>query len=104
MATISQNGINFNNYKPQTEDTVNMGQWPIVLAGQIDPDEDGGIINAVQIDWNGAVLPNGNPENAGNLTIDTTGDLLKTINDMQEQIYVLTSAVIALAQKVNQTS
>ena len=79
MATTSQNGINFNNYKSQSGSTVNMGQWPVVLAGQIGPDEDGGVVNAVDIDWNSAILPNGNPEDASDLTINTTGELLRMI-------------------------
>ena len=100
MATITKNGISFNNYKSQSGSTVNMGQWPIVLAGQIGPDEDGGVINAVDIDWNGAVIPNGDIENGTSETINTTGELLSLINKMQEEIYVLSAAVVALSAKV----
>lgn len=92
MAITSQNGINFNNYKSQSGSTVNIGQWPVVLAGQTGPDEDGGIINAVDIDWNSAVIPNGDIENGTSVTINTTGDLLSLINKMQEEIYVLSAA------------
>ena len=95
MATYTQNGINFNNVKTNG---VEQGLWPFFLAGQTGPDDDGGIVNAVDIDWNEAVLPNGNPEDATDLTINTTGELLKVINDMQKQIYVLTAAVVTLAQ------
>ena len=55
-------------------------------------------INAVDIDWNNAVLPNASTTNGGEVTINTTGELLKLINDMQDEIYVLTAAVIALTQ------
>lgn len=92
MAITSQNGINFNNYKSQSGSTVNIGQWPVVLAGQTGPDEDGGIINAVEIDWNSAVIPNGDIENGTSKTINTTGDLLSLINKIQEEIYVLSAA------------
>ena len=51
MATITQNGITFNSYKTTGVPT---DQWPFRLTGQQGPDEDGGIINAVDIDWNGA--------------------------------------------------
>lgn len=72
-----QNGITFNSVKNQSGSTVNMGQWPIVLAGQQGPDEDGGIINAVDIDWNDAQWPNTTP--SAPTTIKTTGDLISAI-------------------------
>lgn len=37
------------------------------------------LVNAVDIDWNSAILPNGNPEDASDLTINTTGELLRMI-------------------------
>ena len=55
-------------------------------------------VNAVDIDWNGAVLPNGNLENSSSLTINTTGELLNLINEIQKEIYALSAAVIALAK------
>jgi len=49
--------------------------------------ENGGIINAVQIDWNGATLDNVELAVLDNKnTINTTGQLLALINDLQEQI------------------
>ena len=52
MTTITQNDITFNSYKTTGVPT---DQWPFRLTGQQGPDEDGmGIINAVDIDWNGA--------------------------------------------------
>lgn len=76
MATYNQNGITFNHLK---RDGIEQGGWPFFLAGQIGPDEDGGVVNAVDIDWNSAILPNGNPEDASDLTINTTGELLRMI-------------------------
>ena len=58
------------------------------------------IINALEIDWNGAVLPDGNPSTGGSTNaINDTADILELINSMQKEIYVLTAAVVALAQK-----
>ena len=56
--------------------------------------------NSVDIDWNGAVLPNANLTTGGSVTINTTGELLKLINDMQQEIYTLSAAVIAIGSKV----
>ena len=53
-------------------------------------------VNAVEIDWNGAVLEGADLENNTNLTLNTSGDLLKLIEDIQKEIYVLSAAVIAL--------
>ena len=79
--------IQFNNIK---EIGLPIGGMPIGVDGLTEDliTENGGIINAVQIDWNGAqlsyvslpnILDNGN-------TINTTGQLLALINDLQEQI------------------
>ena len=39
-------------------------------------------LNAVDIDWNGAVLPQSNISNGGSLTINNTGDLLNLVNEI----------------------
>lgn len=58
------------------------------------------LINAVEIDWNGAVLSDANPSNGGATSqINDTAQLLDLINTMQKEIYVLTAAVIALSQQ-----
>lgn len=57
------------------------------------------ILNAVEIDWNGAVLSNADIANATSKTINTTSDLLELVNEMQKEIYVLGAAVISLANK-----
>ena len=46
-----QDNITFNNVK----ETVDFGMGPVGIAGQtgVDP-EFGGVINAIDIDWNGA--------------------------------------------------
>ena len=52
-----------------------MTEWPIYLVGQQGPDEDGGVVNAIDIDWNGAEVGTINGVDFG--TIKTTGKLLK---------------------------
>ena len=75
MATITQNGISFNNIKTAG---VRTDTWPIYIGGnQQGPDEDGGVINAVDIDWNGAVLPNSNTSFGTSITINTTGEIIR---------------------------
>ena len=101
MATITQNGITFNKVINDDRAGVPFGQYPLHILGMTGPDEDGGIINAIDIDWNGAVLPNGDIENGTSVTINTTGDLLKLIDKMNEQIYALSAAVIAIGTKVS---
>ena len=56
-------------------------------------------INAVDINWNEGIVPNGDLANGTSKTIKTTGDLLSLINTMQQEIYVLSAAVVALANK-----
>ncbi|MBR2154251.1 MAG: hypothetical protein IJ901_06505 [Bacteroidaceae bacterium] len=75
---MTQNGITFN--------SVKVGAYPqngtpvFSLVGQQGPDEDGGIINVVDIDWNGAQLSLPGELNLGaTITINTTGQLLNAI-------------------------
>lgn len=75
MANYTQNGINFNNVKDGGKLQASFPIW----TGQVGVDEFGGIINAVDIDWNGAqwpILDGSTPS-----TISTTGNLIKTINN-----------------------
>lgn len=51
-------------------------------------------IHAVEIDWDGAVV-NGTP-------VNTTGQLLKRIGDLEAKSAALESALITLAQNVGQ--
>lgn len=98
--SITQNGITFSNYATGNE-TYSLGKT-IRLGSNEGLDEDNfGIVNAADIAWNGAVLPNGNISNATSVTINTTGDLLKLIDTMNEQIYALAAAVIAIGSKVS---
>lgn len=91
MATLSQNNITFNNVKSYT--TLVNGNIGVTNAQGVDPVW-GGVINAIDIDWNGAKLPNVSLSYLqNNNTINTSGDLLALINDMQGQINVLAELV-----------
>lgn len=49
---MTQDGITFNSVKTGVKA---FSAYPLVMKNQQGPDEDGmGIINAVEIDWNGA--------------------------------------------------
>lgn len=74
MAQITQNDITFNSVKTAG---IEKEAWPLILAGQQGPDEDGGIINAVDIDGNDAQWPNTTP--SAPTIIQTTGDLISAI-------------------------
>lgn len=102
MATID--GINFSNIQERTALAV-PGVWTnddnINSSGKYDYDG-GKSVMALDIDWNGAVLP------SSNTTINTTGQLLNLINSMSsqistlnEQVYALGAAVIAIGSKVS---
>ena len=56
-----------------------------------------GAVNAVDIDWNDAVIPYGNLETGQPVTVNSTGELLSLISKMQQEIFVLSAAVAALS-------
>lgn len=56
-------------------------------------------VNAVDIDWNEAVIPYGNLETGDSVTVNSTGELLSLISKMQQEIFVLSAAVAALSEK-----
>ena len=74
---MTQDTIEFNSVKTSHGTEINSG--PLGIRDQVGVDEFGGIVNAVDIDWNSAILPNGNPEDATDLTINTTGELHRVI-------------------------
>ena len=97
---MTQGQITFNNVKTAG---VNMSQWPILLAGQQGPDEEGGVVNAVDIDWNEAKLEDAITALSTNVqegvavsNITTSGDLLKVVAQLQAQVNTLTTLVKGL--------
>lgn len=81
MEQIEKYGITFNTYKTAG---VEYDQWPLILTGQQGPDEEGGIINAVDIDWNGADWSSIPTDQETPSEINTTADLLKAIKYASE--------------------
>ena len=53
-------------------------------------------VNAVDIDWNAAVIPYGNLETGESTTVNSTGELLSLISRMQQEIFELSATVTAL--------
>lgn len=86
-------GIQFNNIYTSSEGGTLITDTLTHRSFGADP-----IINAAEIDWNEAQLPNSG-DTAGNQEIKSTGNLLSLINEMNKRLYVLTAAVIALSNK-----
>lgn len=57
-------------------------------------------VNAVDIDWNEAVIPYGNLETGDSATVNSTGELLSLISKMQQEIFELSATVTALNDNV----
>ena len=57
-------------------------------------------INAVDIDWNEAVIPYGNLETGESVNVKTTGELLSLISKIQQEIFELSATVTALNDNV----
>ena len=75
---MEQNGITFDSVK---SGALKFSNWPLTLLNQQCPDEDGGIINAVDIDWNAGHLKSS--------YIGTTGEMLSaTTNMIKESEFV----------------
>ena len=96
---ITKGGITYNSYKNAG---VSTDQWPFILTNQEGPDSEGGIINAVDIDWNGAEITS-TAFPAMDRTINTTGDLLSWIKDGIEEAAVSerTSGVVRRSLWIN---
>lgn len=81
--SITQNGIVFSNYN--NNEVLEPGTT-IKLAGSEGLDTDNfGIVNAVDIAWNSAKV--------GTRTINTTGQLLAYIKELEERIAILSNNV-----------
>ena len=95
MSTYQKNGISFNLNDDSWIQFPKMGNADSKFSrGTIEK-----LIHSVEIDWDGAVLPNADANTGGSKTINDTSELMALINTMQKEIYVLTAAVVALAQK-----
>lgn len=92
---IQFNEINYLGLGGPMAYTLNGNAW-----AQRNPSKFEYAINAVDISWNGAILPHGDITNGSSKTINSTGELLKMIDDMQQEIYSLAAAVIAIGATV----
>lgn len=81
---MKQNGISFNNVKTAG---IEKEVWPLILADQQGPDSEGGIINAVDIDWNDTEIDTSNIYSGSSYIghINTTGDVINNIN---QKVYI----------------
>jgi len=77
MAIYTQSNIEFSNVK---KSSIPLSTGPLTIGNQIGPSRFGGIINAVDIDWNHGYIQSINEY------IDTTGDLLSKINNIYNQL------------------
>ena len=50
-------------------------------------------VNAVDIDWNAAVIPYGNLETGESVTVNSTGELLSLISRMQQEVHYTESDI-----------
>ena len=93
-------GIQFNNiqrvgYNSTTKYVLENTPWDTLdTSTSVKP-----AVNAVDIDWNEAVIPYGNLETGQSVTVNSTGELLSLISKMQQEIFVLSAAVAALSEK-----
>ena len=74
MATFTLNGIQFTATKGQSL-PAKYGNGNNVDFAAAGTDGVKPFVNAVEIDWNGAVLPNSDITNGGQITINTTGEI-----------------------------
>lgn len=99
MSNFKQNGIQFtvtnanSSARPFKFYNGTNGDFSDAQTDGLEP-----FINGVEIDWNGAVLPNSDLSTGSSVTINTTGELLSLIDQMQQEIYTLAAAVIAIGQ------
>lgn len=107
MKNFTQNGILFNKYR-ESSDGLAIGAAPILVSGQEGVDSEfGGIVNAVDIDWNAADLQSAVSQASANTSedlsitgINTTGDLIKVVAEQQAQIKSLSLLVKALYESI----
>ena len=99
MATFNQNGIQFSATKgqllPNKYGNGDNGDFADAGTDGVEP-----FINGVEIDWNNAALDAAKPseptEGFPNGTVNTTGELLKNIANLQAQVDLLTTLVKGL--------
>ena len=99
LATSSANldGIQFNKIQKKGLDSVARYVLKDTPWSTLDPSTSvKPAVNAVDIDWNAAVIPYGNLETGESATVNSTGELLSIISKMQQGILELSDIVTAL--------
>lgn len=97
VASANLDGIQFNNIQRSGHNSVkryvpkNTPWYTLDINTPLKP-----AVNAVDIDWNEAVIPHGNLETGGSATVNSTGELLSLISRMQQEIFELSATVTAL--------
>ena len=102
MTTITQNGIEFMNihnsniYSASGKYSISMNddgncKFDTTLTGE----EISKSFNSIEIDWNGARLPNVDPLTGGQKIINTSGELIQIINSIQKEIHILTDIIFS---------
>ena len=101
LASAKLDGIQFNNIQRSGHDSPKRyvpadTPWNTLdTSTSIKP-----AVNAVDIDWNEAVIPYGNLETGDSVTVNSTGELLSLISKMQQEIFELSATVTALNDNV----
>ena len=96
VASANLDGIQFNSIVRSGHNSVKRyvpknTPWYTLDTSTVTP-----AVNAVDIDWNAAVIPHGNLETGESTTVNSTGELLSLISRMQQEIFELSATVTAL--------
>ena len=86
VASANLDGIQFNNIQRSGHNSVKRyvpknTPWYTLDTSTVTP-----AVNAVDIDWNAAVIPYGNLETGESTTVNSTGELLSLISRMQQEV------------------
>ena len=97
ISTAKLDGIQFNNIQSERINSATRYVLKDTPWSTLDPSTSiKPAVNAVDIDWNEAVIPYGNLETGGSATINSTGELLSIISKMEQEIFELSATVTAL--------
>ena len=97
---LTQNGVSFNTVSEISARPSTLPFGPKMYEDANEQATSKKLINCVDMDWNGAALDAAKPseptEGFPNSTVNTTGELLKNIANLQAQVDLLTTLVKGL--------
>ena len=98
VASANLDGIQFNNIQRSGHNSVKRyvpknTPWYTLDTSTVKP-----AVNAVDIDWNAAVIPYGNLETGESATVNSTGELLSIISKMQQEIHYTPDSIFGSPQ------